>query len=477
MSMGVKKTAIIIGAGPAGLSAGVKLVRAGYNVTVLESDERYIGGIARTQEYKGYHFDMGPHRFFTKNKEVMSLWNEMLGKELRMRKRSTPWLFKGKYFDYPISITEVLRKFGPLFALRILLGYVYRRIFPINPVKNLTDWYKNSFGDFLAGPFFIHYNERLWGCSCDELSVDFAVQRIKGISLIKTVISSLKKMLGQGSNVKSFIGSFHYPDFGSGQMWDTLGKVITRSGGKILKGHTVVKLHARGKRITMVESVFKGKKVIFKPDFVLSTMPFRELALMISPVLSKAAVRAAQQLKFRDYIIVILIVDRKNVCPHNWMYLHDKGIRALRLDNFNNFSPHMSKASNKTIIGMEYTCNPGDDFWTKNDEELIRIGKNDFLRLGLAIDSNICDGTVARQRNAYPIYDLGYSNRVEKIRAEIEKFTNLYPLGRGGLHKYNNMDHSVATALVVTENILEGRQKYDVFNINSDAEYHEEQKK
>ncbi|MFA6006407.1 MAG: NAD(P)/FAD-dependent oxidoreductase [Candidatus Paceibacterota bacterium] len=474
-----KQKVIIIGAGPAGLTAGLELLRHGQEVLILEEDPTYVGGISRTVNYKGYRFDIGGHRFFSKNQEVMQWWHAILGNDFLQRPRSSRWFYKKKFFSYPIKPFEISWKFGPVFALRFVGSYTYRRFFPIKPVTNMKAWFQNNFGDFLAKPFFIDYNEKLWGIPCDQLATDFATQRIKGVSVWNTLIDPLKKKFSSGSGVKSFIDTFNYPKLGPGQMWEKVAKVIREKGGTIQLGNKVTDIHIVHGRVEYVEVLRNGVKEQIRGDQFVSTMPFRELAIQIAPPLSNGVLEAAQKLKMRDFITVGIIVNEPNICPDNWIYTHDEGMKPIRFQNYKNWSPFMVPDSSKTVIGLEYTCNAitSDLLWGMTDEELKKQGISDFLRLGFVTRDKILDASVIRMKNVYPVYDLEYQEKISRIRAEVDSISNLHPIGRGGIHKYNNSDHSMVTAFLAVKNIMAGERKYDVFNVNSDAEYHEEEQK
>lgn len=468
------KNVIIIGAGPAGLTAGYELIKKGYLVTILEQDPEYVGGISRTVRYKNYRFDIGGHRFFSKNEEVMKWWDDVMGENFLLRSRISRWYYRGKFFNYPINIFEILYKFGPYFAFRIFSDYLYRKIFPIKSKDNLEVWFKNNFGDYLAKPFFIDYNYKLWGIPCSELSKDFALQRIKGISLKEVIVSFCNKILKKKRDVKSFINEFHYPKYGPGELWERVEHLIIQKGGKVLKGHKVIKVNIKDKIVKSVDIDNKKSKFNMQGDIFLSTMPYNELVCSINPCVSKKIQDSAGKLKFRDFITIALVINNPDICPDNWVYTHDKGMRPIRFQNFKNWSPFMVPDKNLTVIGLEYVCNYNDSFWSKSDEELIQIGKEDFSKLKFASSKDIIDSTVVRMKNVYPIYDKDYKKNVDIIKEYLDHIHNLYPLGRGGIHKYNNSDHSMMTAFLTVKNIIEGNKKYDVFKVNIDAEYHEE---
>lgn len=470
-----KKTAIIIGAGPAGLTAGYELIKSGFEVKIFEQDPEYVGGISRTVRYKDYRFDIGGHRFFSKNKEVMNWWYHIMGEDFLKRPRISRWLYKNKFFNYPISIFEIIQKFGPIFAIRISMSLIKRKIFPIKPEDNLDAWFRNNFGDFLAKPFFIDYNQKLWGIPCMKLSTDFASQRIKGVSIINTIIDSVQNLLGFKTKVKSFIQEFNYPKHGPGELWERVADYIDKNGGKIYLDHQVTSLKVSNDCVDeIVVKTSNGEKV-FKSDLFLSTMPYKELALSIEPELQTDVIEAAKGLKFRDFVTIALVINKPFITKDTWVYTHDEGMKPIRFQNFRNWSPYMIPNDNVSVIGLEYTCDYEDEFWNSSDEALQSQGKRDFLRLGFAAEEEIIDAAVVRMRNVYPVYDIGYNQKVEIIREALEKYNNLYAFGRGGIHRYNNSDHSMMTAFLTVENVKSGTKKFDVFKVNNDAEYHEEE--
>ncbi len=469
-----KPKVLVLGAGPAGLTAALELICRDYDVTVLEQDPTYVGGISRTVRYKDYRFDIGGHRFFSKNQKVVDWWYQMMGQDFLTRPRLSRWLYRGKFFAYPIKIAEILHKFGLGFAVQTAAGLAWRKFAPVKPEDNLEAWFRNHFGDFLAQPFFIRYNEKLWGLPCKLLSTDFAGQRIKGVSIWNTITSALRS--GKKNQVKSFIDQFNYPRQGPGELWERAASKIQARGGQVLLDRKVVRLEHDGKKITQVIAQTSSGEESYAADWVLSTIPYRELAQQIYPSLEPQVLAAADWLKFRDFVTVALVIDTPYISEDTWVYTHDEGLRSIRFQNFRNWSPFMIPNEDQSVIGLEYTCTYGDEFWEMSDSELIEQGKADFLQLGFASEEEISDAAVVRMRNVYPVYQIGYEEKVQTLRNALERFNNLLPFGRGGIHRYNNSDHSMMTAFLTVENVLAGRRLYDVFKVNQDAEYHEEQK-
>jgi len=481
------RTVVVIGAGPTGLTAAYELLKRGrdrFRVVVLEKDPEYVGGIARTVKYCGYRFDIGGHRFFSKSEEIEAWWRKIMGPDFLRRSRLSRWYYRGKFFSYPIKPFEILKVFGPLDSARMALGYFRVKLFPIRPEKNLADYYTNQFGTFLAKPFFIDYNEKLWGIPCSELSTDFAKQRVKGLSFTSALLNYFKKVLHleKRGEVKSLIGEFHYPKYGPGMLWEKVRDEVLRMGGKVVMGAEVVKVRHRNFRVSAVVVRYPdGREEEVGGDYFLSTMPLKLLVKSFDPSPPAEVLAAAESLKFRDFITVALIINRTNIFPDNWIYTHDPGVRSMRIQNFNNWSPFMNPNSKETTcLGFEYACFRGDDLWEKSDGEMVEQAISDLEKLGFARRGEVAEGRVVRLRDVYPVYTLDYRKKVQTIRDYLKKFNQkipyqIQPIGRGGMHRYNNMDHSMMTAILAVKNIL-GEGDYDPWGVNVDAEYHEEKK-
>ena len=471
----MKKKVLIIGAGPAGLTAGYELTKQGYKVTIAEKD-KIVGGISRTVKYKGFRFDIGGHRFFTKNKEVENWWGEVLKEDFLKRPRLSRWYYRKKFFDYPIKPFEMLNVFGIIGSSKIVLSYGKAKIFPITPEKSLADWCINNFGNCLAKPFFIDYNEKLWGVHPSYLSKDFASQRVKGISFISTLKESFKKIFGsKKTELKSLIEEFNYPKYGPGQMWEKVSELIKKNGGEILMESDVVKINHKNGKIKSAVIKKSGKEREIYAEYILSTMPLNELIHCLNPKPPKEVIEAANSLGYRDFITVALMLNEKNLPKDNWIYTHDEGMKPIRVQIFNNWSPYMVPNESKSCIGFEYVCNEGDNLWSMKDKELVEQAKSDLKKLGFANVENVFDAQVVRLKNVYPIYLIGYNKKVDLIKKYlISEFKgySLQPIGRGGLHRYNNSDHSMMTSFLAVKNLL-GDGDYDQWNVNSDAEYHE----
>jgi protoporphyrinogen oxidase len=474
----------IIGAGPAGLTAAYVLSKHGVPVTVLEADPEYVGGIARTARYKGYHFDIGGHRFFSKAKEVEDFWTEILPDDMLVRPRSSRIYYKGKFFTYPLKAFEALFKLGILESTLCVLSYVRARLFPTKNPRSLEEWVTNHFGYRLFSIFFKTYTEKVWGMSCKEISADWAAQRIKGLSLTTAVLNAvLPRRTPKDARdvVKTLIDTFRYPRRGPGMMWERCAERVREMGGDIRMDATVVGCRldgATGRWIIDYESREAGRsdrpRESVEVDHVISSAPIKQLVAGIEPPMSEASRAAAAALRYRDFLTVVLILKDRGLVSDNWIYVHDPGVRVGRIQNFKSWSPEMVPDPAMTCYGLEYFCFENDEVWNARDAELIELGRRELAAIGLARPQDIVDGCVVRQRKAYPVYDDDYTRHVATIREELDRrFPNLHLVGRNGMHKYNNQDHAMMTAMLTARNILAGESVYDVWQVNQDAEYHE----
>ena len=475
-----KTSVVCIGAGPAGLTSAYLLGKQGIAATVVEQDPVYVGGISRTATYKGFAFDIGGHRFFSKSAEVNALWSEILEKDFLDRPRKSRIYYRGQLFDYPLKAFDALSKLGPIEALRCVLSYLRVRLNPIPDPKTFEQWVTNRFGRRLFGIFFKTYTEKVWGMKCSEISADWAAQRIKDFSLVKAIWHAVLPQKGGGSGgkvIKTLINSFRYPRRGPGMLWEETARRIQAQGGQVLLGQKVVSLTWNGgdSSWTVVTRAEGGAEQAIRCDHVISSMPMRELARALDPAPSPAAQRAAQELRYRDFLTVALIVKDRDVFDDNWIYIHEPGVKVGRIQNYKSWSPEMVPDKSLNCYGLEYFCFEGDGIWTASDAELIRLASDELVKLRLVDAQDIVDGAVVRQPKAYPVYDEGYQQRVDAIRHELEAhYPGLHLVGRNGMHKYNNQDHAMMTAMLTVENIRQGKRAFDVWNVNQDAEYHED---
>lgn len=466
-----KRSVVIIGAGPAGLTAAYELAKHNVAAVVLEADNT-VGGLARTVNYKGYLFDIGGHRFFTKWDEVNQIWREILGDKFLERPRLSRIYYRKKFFHYPLRAQNTLSGLGLIESLRILFSYLRSRLLYYHNEQNLEQWVSNRFGRRLYEIFFKTYTEKVWGVPCTEIRAEWAAQRIRGLSLATAVRNALFKQ--NGTKVKTLIDRFQYPERGPGQMWETLADRLRGRGYEVLLERPVTRIRHEEGRVTYLETRGPHGNERFYGTHFISSMPIRELIRALDPLAPPEVGQAADRLRYRDFLIVSLVINRKEVIPDNWLYIHEPGVRVGRVQNFKNWSPAMVPDPNKTCLGLEYFVFENDDLWSSPDEKLIELAKKEITQLGLARPEEIEDGAVVRMPKAYPMYDNGWAAQVQIIRRYLETaLPNLQLVGRNGMHKYNNQDHSMMTALCASRNILGAR--HDLWAINTEPDYHEEE--
>ncbi|MDQ3936514.1 MAG: NAD(P)/FAD-dependent oxidoreductase [Actinomycetota bacterium] len=456
----------VLGAGPAGLTAGLMLARRGEPVVVLEAD-RHVGGLAKTVERDGYRFDLGGHRFFTKSDEVRELWHELLGDELLLRPRLSRIRWRGRFLDYPLRANDVVRKLGPVELGRSLGSYARAAAGPRGGEETFEDWVVNRFGRRLFELFFRSYTEKVWGVPTTELRAEWAAQRIRNLSFATAARAAL---LGNGgASVKSLIEEFHYPRLGPGQMWDAMAAEIVGAGGELRLSTPVTRIEVDEGRATAVEAGGERLPV----EGVISSLPLRAVAGIARPQPPETVARAAGGLRYRDFLTVALVLDGPDPFPDTWVYVHDPGVRVARIQNFRAWSPWMVPDVDRSCLGLEYFCFEGDELWRRPDEELVALATEELERTGLATAGSVVGGHVVRVPKAYPMYDRDYAARVDAIRAWLGGIANLEQVGRNGLHRYNNSDHSMLTAIRAVENLVDGAG-HDVWAVNADGAYHEE---
>src|SRR5467141_1125748 len=475
----MKTNVAIIGAGPAGLTAAYLLSKNEVSVTVLEADPVYVGGISRTATYKGFHFDIGGHRFFSKSKEVNDLWNEILPQDMLDRPRSSRIFYGGKFFAYPLRPFEALVKLGIVKSALCVLSWLKARLFPVRNPRNFEEWVSNQFGKRLFNTFFKSYTEKVWGMSCKAISADWAAQRIKGLSLGSAIKNALipQRYNGDRSKViKTLINSFRYPRRGPGMMWEACAEKMTALDGKLEMGCRMMRC-SYDDLSGQWNVEFKngdGDLEMIEAEHVISSAPMRELVCGLSPAVSERTKRAAESLKYRDFLTVMLILKDRQMFDDNWIYIHDPSVKVGRVQNFRSWSPEMVPDPDKVCYGLEYFCFEHDGLWDSSNTDLIELARRELVQIGLAREGDFVDGCVVRQKKAYPVYDDDYARHVATIRQELDdRYPNLHLVGRNGMHKYNNQDHAMMTAMLCVENILADTQLYDLWQVNQDAEYHE----
>jgi len=469
----------IIGAGPAGLTAGYLLTKAGYSVSIIEKDPRYVGGISRTVEHEGYRFDIGGHRFFSKSQQVVDLWNEILPDDFIQRPRMSRIYYEGRFYSYPLRAFEALRNLGLWRSTLCMVSFALAKAFPRKEVRSFEDWTINQFGQKLYSIFFKTYTEKVWGMPCDTMSADWAAQRIKGLSLGKAVLDGFKRSLGlnkkpnDGMQTKTLLESFRYPRLGPGMMWEEAARKIAATGkGEILMGHGLKQLSQDAQGLWQLTASHDGGESVIAARHIISSAPMRELAGRIHPL--PVSLPDAMELKYRDFLTVALKIRSEDLFPDNWIYIHDSKVQVGRIQNFRSWSPEMVPDETVACVGLEYFCFEGDGLWSMADDDLVALATREMEILGLVNPDQVIGGAVVRQEKAYPVYDETYAAHVAAMREDLEaRFPTLHLVGRNGMHRYNNQDHAMMTAMLSVENIKAGQRLYDIWCVNEDAEYHE----
>jgi protoporphyrinogen oxidase len=470
----------IIGAGPAGLTAAYLLGKHGLKVCVIEKDPHYVGGISRTVQHEGFRFDIGGHRFFSKSQQVVDLWNEILPDDFIQRPRMSRIYYENKFYSYPLRVFEALWNLGIFRSTLCMASFAKARMFPKKDVRSLQDWVVNQFGHRLFSIFFKTYTEKVWGMPCDEISADWAAQRIKGLSLGGAVLDGLKRSLGlnkqpnDGMATKTLLEAFRYPRLGPGMMWEAARDKVKAGGNQIIMGHALTQIahDPVTNRWRVTATGADGTTITIDAANVISSAPMRELAGCIHPLPS--TLDKALDLKYRDFLTVALMIRADDLFPDNWIYIHDSKVKVGRVQNFRSWSPEMVSDENIACVGLEYFCFEGDGLWSSPDADLVELAKKEMAILGLCKPENVVGGVVVRQEKAYPVYDDAYAENVRDIRKELEaKYQTLHLVGRNGMHRYNNQDHAMMTAMLTVRNIVAGERIYDTWQVNEDAEYHE----
>lgn len=452
---------VIIGAGPAGLTAAYELSKFSRCAVVLEK-ESTVGGLARTLEYKGYLFDIGGHRFLTKVGLIEKIWRELLGEEFLTRPRLSRILYRGKFFHYPLDPFNALSGLGIVEAVRCALSYVWARLFPQRPEEHFEAWVTNRFGKRLFKIFFESYTEKVWGLKCTEIGAEWAAQRIRGLSLFSVVSHALG--LG-GKPIKTLTEEFHYPRLGPGMMWERAQGIIESRGSQVVFEAPVEAIFWKPGEVTGIQA---GGK-LYQGDSYISSMPIRELIERLQPTPPDWLRSAADDFQYRDFLTVALVIRVKNLFPDNWIYVHDSSVKVGRIQNYKNWSPSMVPDPDTTCLGLEYFCFEGDGLWSMTDAELVALASDEVAALGLVDRSTVVDGKVLRVPKAYPVYDDRYKNGLQAVRRFLDMVPNLQLIGRNGMHRYNNQDHSMLAGVLAARNVL--GEQYDLWRVNEDADY------
>ena len=465
---GTERHFVVIGAGPAGLTAAYELAKLGLFPIVIEQ-QKLVGGLSSTAQYRGYYFDMGGHRFFTKVEEVNKLWHEVLQDNFLRRPRLSRIYYKGKFFYYPLRPLNAVKGLGLWEGLLIVLSYLKWQLAPYRREDTFEQWVTNRFGKRLFQTFFKAYTEKVWGVSCSELKAEWAAQRIKDLSL-RTALMHM--FLKSKRTIKTLIEEFDYPRYGPGMMWNAVKSEIERQSGTVRMEAEVVRINRTGHHIDSVVVRNHDYEETIEGTHFISSMPVTEFVRRLEPP-AAAVADAAARLRYRDFLTVICIVDKPQLFPDNWIYVHDPRVKVGRVQNFKNWSPDMVPDSAKTSLGLEYFCTEGDALWTMRDEELIQLATFELERIGLCRASDVEDGCVVRVPKAYPLYGSDFRDALAVVREFVDSLENFRTIGRNGLHRYNNQDHAMLTGILAVRSMVLG-ERHDLWSVNTDKEYHEE---
>jgi protoporphyrinogen oxidase len=453
---------VILGAGPAGLTAAYELSNSGTPCVVLEQDA-VVGGLARTVEYKGFRFDIGGHRFYTKVSLVQQIWRDVLGDDLLTCKRLSRIYYKSRFFQYPLEPLDAIRGLGVIEALRCALSFVRGQLWPTLPERDFATWVSNRFGRRLFETFFESFTEKVWGMECRKIAAEWAAQRIQGLS----VWSLLRDAVLQRSDnqTKTLIKEFQYPRLGPGMLWSRMKEIVVQRGVPVILNAPVESVQWHYGKVVCVRA---GGETYHGTHFI-SSVPIRELINRLNPAAPPALLAAAKKFHYRDFLTVALMVRRRHLFPDNWIYVHDPLVSAGRVQNYGNWSPEMTPDPDLSCLGVEYFCNMTDAIWSAPDEDLIALAKREMVQLGLVREDDVIDGAVVRMPKAYPVYDRGYQGGLATVREFLATVPNLQLVGRNGMHRYNNQDHSMLTAILAARNVTGAR--FDLWNLNVDRDY------
>ena len=462
---------VIIGGGPAGLTAGYELMKGGIQSVVLEKAKK-VGGISRTECYKGYRFDIGGHRFFTKVGEVQAIWKEILGDDFIQVPRLSRIYYNGKFYDYPLSLIKTLNNLGPICSFLILMSYLKaklrKKLDPEFKPETFEEWVIDCFGERLYLIFFKTYTEKVWGIPCSLIRADWAAQRIQNMSLKQAVLNAV---FGN-QNAKSLIQKFDYPRLGPGMMWERCQEILDNKGSSVHLNTEVVRIERDGMRIQKVIAKKGDRTFEFTAEHYINSMPISALVHRLDPLPPDNILAAARGLKYRDFLIVALMVDQEHLFYDNWLYIHSPEFKVGRIQNFKNWSSEMVPDTRQTCLGMEYFCSEGDALWEMSNDSLIELASQEIIQLNLGVKpGDIKDGCVIRQHKAYPVYDGEYRAHLQVLEDYIKTFENLQTVGRNCMHRFNNQDHSMLTAILAAKNVL--GENHDLWNVNVERSYHE----
>ena len=461
-----RRSAIIIGAGPAGLGAAYELAKRGVRPLVVEKADR-VGGLSRTETYNGYRLDIGGHRFHTRIDPVQQIWSEMIGRDFLKVARLSRIYYDGRFVKYPLNVFDTLRNLGAAESCLVLLSYAKAKLLPPPDEQTFEQWATRRFGARLYQRFFRTYTEKVWGIPCNVLRADWAVQRIGGLS----IATAIRNALFGGNGVRSLINEFHYPVLGPGMMWERFEQRVNAGGGQVQLNGEVVQLNHEGGLVRSIRVNQRGQTSQIALDHLISSMPLSQLIARLRPSPPQEVLRAAASLRHRAFILVGLIVNRPHLFADNWLYIHVPTVRVGRIQNYKNWSARMVPDPDRTCLGMEYFCNEGDDLWTMPDAALLELAGRELAALGLARPGEVEGCLVIREPNAYPVYDQDYRANLEVVRGFLATLGNLQTIGRSGMHRYNNQDHSMLTGMLAARNLL--GQRHDVWAVNTERSWGE----
>ena len=459
----------ILGAGPAGLGAGHELTRRKVHCKILDKNE-IVGGLARTHQFEGFRFDVGPHRFFTKNDTVNRVWRDVLGADLLEVPRLTRIYCHKRFFYYPLKATNALIGLGVCRSLAAFCSYVFARLFYRNrEARSFEEWITFHFGRRLYETFFKTYTEKVWGIPCSQIGAEWAAQRIRGLNLWKVVKTAF---IGNRGNIRTLADHFLYPRRGAGMLYEKMAELICASGGKICLNTTVEQIERDGMRLTALRCSDQRTFAVEAGDHVLSSLPITEFVEKLTPPAPQEVREAAARLRYRDHITVNLLHYGNNPFPDNWIYVHAPEMQMARLTNYANFSKEMAPAKNAHGLAAEYFCFRTDPIWKMADKDLIQLATDELNRMGLMQQGSVAGGFVVREKNAYPTYYVGYDSSFDIVRDYVRKLTNANMIGRGGMYKYNNQDHALLSGLLAARNLL--GEANDPWSVNDEDEYLED---
>ncbi len=469
----MKKSIAIIGAGPAGLTAGFNLSKKGFKVDIYEASSS-VGGMAKTIKLWDQLVDLGPHRFFSQDPRVNKVLFEILENDYVIVNRTTRILYNNFFFDYPLKPFNAIKGLGFLESIRCVISYSKSKIKNIffkkkEQKKSFEDWVQDRFGNRLYEIFFKTYSEKLWGISCKDLDSDFAAQRIKKLSLFEAIKSAIFK--DKKNKHKTLVDAFVYPKLGTGMIYERMEKKILNLGGKIYFNERVKAVKPLKNEIKKVEIIFENKNIKIY-DEVISTMPITTLVKSMASITPEKVINCVKDLRFRNTILVYLEINNKSIFPDQWIYVHSKNIKTGRITNFRNWTKTINKNKNETILCMEYWANDDSKIWAQNDENLINIAIEEIVQTGLVKIDEINNGSVLRLPKCYPVYSVGYKEKLNPVKKFLNNFKNIYAIGRYGSFKYNNQDHSILMGILAAENISENKN-HNLWDLNNDYEYQE----